>query len=260
MGKLNQAITSFLNKLAGSPPKSKRVSAIILAGGSSTRMGESGSKPWILLDGIPAIVHTLRAFDLAETVSEIVLVIREDERERYTDIASHFGIRKPLTLVNGGNSRQQSAKNGFLFCAENADFVAIHDGARCLITPQEIDSVCRAAFISGAAAAAAKVNDTVKLALSVNGELFIDKTVDRNTVYMAQTPQVFRTSVYHAATAVSEKDKITVTDDCSLAEHIEHPVRLVICSQNNLKLTTPSDIVWAEAILATRKNERGGAQ
>jgi 2-C-methyl-D-erythritol 4-phosphate cytidylyltransferase len=133
-----------------------------------------------------------------------------------------------------------------------ADMVAIHDGARCLITPEDIDRVVSEAAKHGAATAAAKGIDTVKLG-TANG--FIEKTLDRNHVWMAQTPQVFRTNVYHAALAIAERDGITVTDDCSLAEHIEHPVRLVECSRDNIKLTTKDDIARAEAILRARTEE-----
>lgn len=252
MGKLNSAFAAFLNAFGSKKPASQSTVAVIVAGGSSTRMGEGLSKQWLTVGGLPVIVHTLLAFERAETIREIVLVIKQDEQERYVGIAEQYGIRKPLSIVTGGDTRQQSAKNGFLACADRADFVAIHDGARCLVTPEEIDRVCRTAYTASAATAATKVYDTIKLATS-NG--YIEKTVDRNTVWLAQTPQVFGVNVYHAALAIAERDGIAVTDDCSLAEHIEHPVRLVECSRENLKLTTPHDIMLAEAILADRKKK-----
>lgn len=252
MGKLNSAFAAFLNAFGSKKPASQSTVAVIVAGGSSTRMGEGLSKQWLTVGGLPVIVHTLLAFERAKTIREIVLVIKQDEQERYVGIAEQYGIRKPLSIVTGGETRQQSAKNGFLACADRADFVAIHDGARCLITPEEIDRVCQDAYNVGAAAAAAKVHDTVKVS-AANG--FIEKTVDRNSVWLAQTPQVFSVNVYHAALAIAERDGIAVTDDCSLAEHIEHPVRLVECSRENLKLTTPHDIILAEAILADRKKK-----
>ena len=253
MGKLNKAVSAILNALGKKSPAKGSAVAVIVAGGSSTRMGDGVSKQWITLSGLPVIIHTLRAFEQAETVREIVLVVKEDELARYEDIAEEYRLQKPLSIVVGGATRQQSAKNGFLACADRADFVAIHDGARCLVTPDEIDRVCLTAFASGAAAAVTRVYDTVK---NVTPNGYIEKTVDRDTVRLAQTPQVFRTNVYHAALAVSEKDGIAVTDDCSLAEHIDYPIRTVECSPDNLKITTPEDLLRAEAILADRSTKK----
>lgn len=256
MGKLNTAITAFLNKFGGKAPKPRVTSAVIVAGGSSTRMGEGLSKQWMTVGGLPVIVRTLLAFEHAETVTDVVLVVKADELDRYHNIAEQYGLKKPLRIVTGGDTRQQSVKKGFLACADKADFVSIHDGARCLVTPEEIDRVCHAAYLAGAATAATRVHDTVKLATE-NG--YIEKTVDRDKVWLAQTPQVFKTALYHAVTAIAERDGISVTDDCSLAEHIEHPVRLVECSQDNLKLTTTEDIICAEAILAERQKKEANA-
>ena len=252
MGNIRSAISSFFGRVGTTPPVPKRVWAVILAGGSSTRMGGDISKQWLTLDGLPVIVRTLAAFDRAKTVSDILLVVRAEEKELYGGIAEKYGIGKLRGIAIGGDSRQASAKNGFSAVADKADMVAIHDGARCLITPEDIDRVVSEAAKHGAATAAAKGVDTVKLG-TANG--FIEKTLDRNHVWMAQTPQVFRTNVYHAALAIAERDGITVTDDCSLAEHIEHPVRLVECSRDNIKLTTKDDIARAEAILRARTEE-----
>ncbi len=251
MGKIKDAFASLLGRMSGKPRPQKTV-AIILAGGSSTRMGEGLSKQWLTLGCLPVIVHTLLAFDAAREIDELVLVIKKEQKENYRGLADTYGITKPLMLVTGGNSRAASAKNGFLACADRADFVAIHDGARCLITPDEIDRVCREAYSVGAATAAAPVVDTVKLA---NDSGYIDKTIDRNRVWLAQTPQVFAAGVYHAALAVAQRDAFSATDDCALAEHIGHHVKLVECSLDNLKLTTPADIPRAEAVLGRREKE-----
>ena len=253
MGKLNKAFIAFLNTFGKKAPRPPVTAAVIVAGGSSTRMGEGKSKQWITVGGLPVIVHTLIAFDRATTVNEIVLVVKENEQALYRGIAEQYGIKKTITLVLGGDTRQKSAKNGFLACADRVDFVAIHDGARCLVTPEDIDRVCENAYRSGAATAATRVYDTVKLATDSG---YIEKTLDRNRVWLAQTPQVFKVAVYHAATAIAERDGIAVTDDCSLAEHIEHPVRLVECPATNLKITLPDDILRAEAILADRAKKK----
>ena len=252
MGKINAAINALFSKLKSKGKKSVRTTAVIVAGGKSTRMGKEISKQWITLGGIPVIAHTVRAFDRAETIEDIILVIRKEEEEKYHEFSQRFGIRKPLTLVVGGETRQQSTQNGFLACADTAKYVAFHDGARCLITPEEIDRVCKEAYLHDAATAAVRASDTVKLA-SESG--FIEQTVDRNKVWMAQTPQVFKTSLYHAALAMAKKDEISVTDDCSLIEHIQHPVFLVECSKENLKITTRSDLIYVKAVLTDRKKK-----
>ena len=252
MGKLNSAINAFLNKLRSKSGVVQHTTAVIVAGGKSSRMGKDVSKQWISLGGIPVIAHTVHAFDRAETVKDIILVIRKDEEERYHDFAAKYNVKKPLRIVAGGETRQQSAKNGFLACAETAKYVAFHDGARFLITPEEIDRVCKEAYIHDAATAAVRVQDTVKSATESG---FIDQTLNRDNIWLAQTPQVFKTAVYHAAIAMAQKDDFTATDDCSLVEHIQHPVYLVECSKDNFKLTTRNDLIYAKAVLSERKRK-----
>ena len=253
MGKLNSAFAAFLNAFGSKKPASQSTVAVIVAGGSSTRMGEGLSKQWLTVGGLPVIVHTLLAFERAKTIREIVLVIKQDEQERYVGIAEQYGIRKPLSIVTGGETRQQSAKNGFLACADRADFVAIHDGARCLITPEEIDHVCRAAYRWEAATAATRAADTVKIA---DKFLFISSTPERAYVWQAQTPQVFKTSLYRTAAYVCRDEGVSVTDDNQMCEHIKIPVRLVECSKENIKITQQTDLLFAEAILKARAAEQ----
>ena len=131
---------------------------------------------------------------------------------------------------------------------ERSRFVAIHDGARCLITPEQIRKVCRAAYRHRAATAACPVTDTVKLA---NRRGFIDKTLDRDKIFLAQTPQVFHADLYRAALANVKDDSLT--DDNQLMEKVRHPVRLVDTGKDNLKITTPDDVARATFILAQRE-------
>ncbi len=229
--------------------KNRHTAAMILAGGNSTRMGEGISKQQLLLLGKPVIVHTLLSFQNCADVSEIVLVAKEDELPLYADYKETYGLSKLLAIVAGGETRQQSAKKGFLAVSEQTKYIAIHDGARCLVTSEEISAVCAAAYRYGAATAAVKSTETVKL--EKNG--FIDETLDREHIYLARTPQIFGIDIYRTALAISERDNIAVTDDCSLAEHIEYPVKLIPCSANNIKITTPEDILHATAVLQSRE-------
>ena len=214
-------------------------------------MGEGISKQLLTLSGIPVVVHTMLAFEHADTVSEIIVAAKKDELPLYAEFAKTYHITKFKKAVEGGDTRQQSVKNAFAAISDKTKFVAIHDGARCLVTREEIDRVCEAAYVSGAAAAAIRTPETVK---REKGGL-IAETLDRDHIWLARTPQVFGTDVYRTALAVAERDGITVTDDCALVEHIEYRIRLIPCSHHNIKITTAEDIPFAAAILSMRKME-----
>lgn len=231
--------------------KGHYTAAILAAGGSSSRMGEGISKQMLRLDGKPLIVHTLLAFEKAETVDEIVVVAKQSELPLYDEFKTIYGITKLKKTVTGGDSRQESIQKGFAAISEKSDFVAIHDGARCLITPEEIDRINHAAYATGAAAAARRTEETVKREKSG----LILETLDRDHIWLARTPQTFGADLYRAALAIAERDSLTVTDDCALVEHIDYRIRLVECSKHNIKITTTEDIPLAEAILAMRKSE-----
>jgi 2-C-methyl-D-erythritol 4-phosphate cytidylyltransferase len=147
-------------------------------------------------------------------------------------------------------TRQESVLNGLEKINPKAKFVAIADGARCLTNEDQITAVCRAAYKYKAATAAHRSTDTVKIADSKG---FIESTADRSTVWLAQTPQVFKTSLYRAAAYTALKKGFEATDDNSLVEFIKHPVRLVECGAQNIKITTREDLPVAEAILLERK-------
>ena len=175
-----------------------------------------------------------------------MIVSRGDEIEwARGELGSEFN--KVKTIVAGGKSRAESAYIGFCH-ADNADFVAIHDGARCLITPDMIDSVIRAAYLHSAATAASAVSDTLK---KVGDGGVITDTISRDGMYSAQTPQVFSRDLYAKATSgIDFNDKIT--DDNMLVEAIGGKVYAVETGRENIKITTPEDIGYAEYILAKR--------
>ena len=230
------------------------VSAVIAAGGSSTRLGGDTTKQMMTLCGLPVIVHTLLAFENCPRISEIVVVAKEDEVDRYAGFARQYGITKFKVAVKGGSTRQESVLNGFNATNEKADFVAVHDGARCLITPEEIENVLLSAYKYGAATASVSAFDTVKIADSKG---FISETVDRAKVRLAQTPQVFKRNLYCAAAYTAREEGFEATDDCMLCERINQRIKLVECSRENLKITTAEDIKAAERILAQRKEVKG---
>lgn len=247
-----QRIANLLRTLSGSDKRIRPTSAIIVAAGSSSRMGETGgvTKQHMELLGIPVVVRSLLAFQQCELISEIVVVARAaDELAIYDEYKINYGLTKLVSVVPGGETRQASVLRGFDAVSPKSDFVAIHDGARCLVTPEIIEKVCLAAYRNRAATAATAVRDTVKLA---DKHGFIDSTIDRSLVWLAQTPQVFYTPLYRAAAYNATEEEFVATDDNSLVERIQNPVKLVECGRQNIKITTPDDIQLAEQILAER--------
>ena len=236
-------------RTAGGTHMAPPTAAVIVAAGQSTRM-KGVSKQFLELEGIPVLAHTLRAFQRSRFIDQIVVVARAEDRERVEQLRRQFRITKLTAVVEGGATRAQSVRRGVAAIHKSMRFVAIHDGARCLVTPEMIRQVLRAAYRYNAASAAASVTDTVKLATRRG---FIEKTVDRDRVFLASTPQAFHVDLYHAATTLAAgKD---FTDDNQLMEHARIPVKLVDVGADNIKITTPEDIGRAEDILARRRRK-----
>lgn len=225
------------------------VSAIIVAAGGSVRMGIADSKQFIPLLGRPAIEYTLRAFEKCHFIKEIVVVCREQDKERIRLIADENGFSKVSSLVEGGASRAESVRNGIKAASERAKYFAIHDGARPLITVEEIERVIEAAFETGAATLGVPVKDTIKI---VDGYNKIESTPLRSQLRAVHTPQVFERELYQFALENAGDNMINFTDDCSLIEHMGGEVEVVKGSEENIKLTTPIDVVIAESILRER--------
>ena len=225
------------------------VSAIIVAAGGSTRMGTAGSKQFIPLLERPVIEYTLRAFQDCESISEIVVVSREQDAQQIKEIADNNGFSKVKAVVNGGDSRAHSVKNGIAAASSGAEYYAIHDGARPLITVEDIERVCEAAFETGAATLGTPVTDTIKI---VDGSDVIESTPLRSQLRAVQTPQVFESELYSFALDNAEDSLEGFTDDCSLIENMGGEVMVVDGSNENIKLTTPIDIIIAESILRSR--------
>lgn len=225
------------------------VSAIIVAAGGSVRMGIADSKQFIPLMGRPAIEYTLKAFESCYLIKEIVVVCREQDKERIRAIADENEFSKVKTLVEGGASRAESVRNGINAANEKAEYFAIHDGARPLITVEEIEHVVEAAFETGAATLGVPVKDTIKI---VDGYNKIESTPLRSQLRAVHTPQVFEKELYRFALENAGDNMINFTDDCSLIENMGGEVEVVKGNEENIKLTTPIDVVIAESILKNR--------
>ena len=212
-------------------------------------MGEGNSKQFIELEGLPVVVRTLKAYEAAECIHEIIVVAKEDEIPLYDNIKETYGITKLSKVVKGGSTRQESARFGSDEVDKRCKYIAVADAARCLVTPEEISRVVHAAYQWGAASAGIKATDSVKVC---DKSAFIDHTPERKLVWLAQTPQAFQINLYRAAAYVCRDEKFEATDDNQMAEHIRVPVKMVECSRENIKITEPSDLVFAKAVLAVR--------
>ncbi len=240
---------SLLQKMFGKRRKQTRpyCAALIAAAGSSTRYGGE-NKLLQPLDGIPVLVRTLLAIDSAQGIDEIIIAAREDELLHYAELCKAFGIRKPVKVIVGGATRTESVLRAALEASPEAEFFAVQDGARPLVTPALIDDVIAAAWTHLAAAPAIPVRDTIKVAHNA----LVESTPDRSTLFAVQTPQVFSADLLKAALQSALTDGAAITDDCSAVERLGKEVYLTEGSEENLKITTPLDLVIAEAILQRR--------
>lgn len=227
--------------------ESKRTFAVILAGGVGARMGAAVPKQELSLLGKSILSYSVEAFASANTIDGLVLVVREGEEPFAKSLLS--GCKKPALVVTGGAFRAESARLGVL--AAEADFVAIHDAARPLIHPDDIDRVVMTAWEHGAASAVTPVFDTVK---AVDGEGRILQTLSRDTLRLASTPQVFSRALYcRALDAVDTAP--SVTDDNMLIEALGEAVKGVELLHSNPKITTKEDLLFAEFLLGGKASE-----
>ena len=220
--------------------------AVIVAAGKSSRM-QGVDKQFLELEGVPVLIRSIRAFEELGFVREIAVVVREEEIPRTMEMARAFGLFKVKTICAGGTSRQQSVFNGVRTLSPECGFVAIHDGARPFIDPGAIAACVADAARCRAACAAVPVKDTIKL----RGEDgCIEGTPPRERLFIAQTPQVFERSLYTAAMENALARGEDYTDDCQLVEALGHRVFLSEGSYLNFKITTPEDLILAQALAA----------
>lgn len=222
--------------------------AIILAAGSGRRMGSDKTKQTLTIAGKTVLRHCLEAFESSSRVNSIVVVYKDGELD-FVNKECHF-LTKPFTLVKGGKCRAESASLGFYAASENADYVMIHDAARCLITPGEINSVLDAAIKHGAATASRAVTDTVK---RCDAEGRITDTLPRSEIRTVQTPQAFSKEVYREALKAAALLDEAVTDDNMLVEAIGVKPYCVQTLSTNIKITAGDDLPLAEMIIKMRE-------
>ena len=222
--------------------------AIVVAGGKGIRFGGNRPKQFLELNAIPIIVHTLKQFERSQQIDTVVVVLPPEEMAAFQSLQDTFELKKVARVVAGGETRAQSVQNG-LAVIEEADVVAVHDGVRPLVTPDEIDQVVTAAAANGAAILVTHVEDTIK---EIENNR-IARTVPRDRLRRALTPQCFRFDVLKRAyddLAEIEASGIEVTDDSFLVERLGVDVDVVSGSSINIKITTREDLAVAEALLS----------
>jgi 2-C-methyl-D-erythritol 4-phosphate cytidylyltransferase len=226
------------------------LSAIIVAGGSSQRMGFD--KLFAVIAGEPVIAHAIRAFEGATSVSEILVVARERCHHEITIICDKAGFKKVHAIVPGGERRQDSVRAGLDRIDRDIKYVAVHDAARPLITPEQIERAFEQCQVHGAAALAQPVNDTLKRG---DTNLGVVGSVDRHQLYAMQTPQIFERDLIENAYNDIYAGNISVTDEVSAVERLGRNIALVINDEFNFKITYPRDLPVADFIIRERAND-----
>lgn len=222
-------------------------SAVVVAAGSAQRM-EGIDKMLVSLGEFPVLVHTLYAFQDCSAFDEVVVVTREDLLIEVGRLCRQYNLDKVTKVVVGGAERIHSVRAGLQEVRTDAQLIAIHDGARPLVPQQVLEEAVARARVTGAAAPAVPVTDTIKRA---EDGLAVE-TVDRSALWAVQTPQVFEAGLIRAAVEKAVADGETLTDDCATVERLGMRVSLTAGSRENIKITTPFDLLLGEAILESR--------
>jgi len=221
--------------------------AIVVAAGKGTRLGGVRPKQFLELGGVPIIIHTLRQFERSQQIDEIIVILPPEETASFLSFAQDFGLKKVSRAVAGGATRARSVLCGLLTISE-AEIVAVHDGVRPLVTPDEIDATLQAARAHGAAILTASVGDTIK---EIEGDHVI-RTLPRANLRRALTPQCFRYDIlkraYNQLNEV-EASGMEITDDCLLVERLGIEIVAVAGSARNIKITNAEDLAIAEVLL-----------
>ena len=222
-------------------------SAVIVAAGSSQRMGSD--KIMMKLGAMPVLARTVLAFENNENVDEIIIVTKTEKLEEIADLCFKNGLHKVKQVVSGGATRMESALAGVSACRHGAELIAIHDGARPLVSQELITRTIEAARAYRAAVPAVASTDTLK---AVDERGFITGTLDRTMTRRVQTPQVFEADLIKGALTKAVELKLTLTDDCSAMDMMGVKTITVEGELTNIKITTPEDMVTAKAIVEDR--------
>lgn len=234
------------------------VTAILPAAGLGTRMGAETPKQFLALDGVPVLVFTLRRLAACSAIRDFVIATRAEEVDSLGTSLASENLGRPVQVVRGGDTRQDSVANALAQAPSNADLILVHDAVRPLVTLKQIEHVIAEAAACGAAILGIPAMDTVKevkRASLPTDVALITATIPRERVVLAQTPQVFRSALLLEAFARARQDGVSASDEAGLVERLGHDVHVVVGSERNLKITRPGDMELAEFYL---RQERAG--
>ena len=225
--------------------------AIIAAAGRGMRMGgDAQAKQFRELGGTPIIIHTLKRFEQCATIGQLVVVVPGSDVSEFIALAGRYRLSKLARVVAGGRTRTETVWRGLqAIRAATAEVVAVHDGVRPFVTPEEIDRTVRAAQTGGAAILALPVTDTIKEVCDGR----VTRTLERATLWHAQTPQCFRYDLLRRAYEQAIAENIEVTDDSALVERLGAIVAVIEGDARNIKITRPEDIALAEILVHSSK-------
>lgn len=231
--------------------------AIILAAGKGIRMKSGINKQYINLKGRPILSYTLEVFFSCDSIGEIIAVINPKDEEYFNMVLNGFRQSKPVKVVFGGEERQQSVQKGLARIDDRSDIIVIHDGARPFVTCRMIEDCIAGAKIDGAVTVGVPVKETIK---AVDEEGFIFETLNRDSIWITQTPQAFKRDIIVQAHKLAQIDKRTATDDAMLVEYLNYNVKMISGEYNNIKITTKEDLIIAESIIKQCKQELSGGK
>ena len=237
-----------LCKKVRKPEPVRSCGAVVLAAGSAQRMGFD--KMTVMLDGIPVLIRAISAFEWSPLIEEIVVVTRADRLAEIADLCAQYQLRKVTAVVSGGKTRTESALAGVMALKHDCALTAIHDGARPFVSQELIERCIQRASIQYAAVPVIKSVDTLR-EVDDNGTL--TGILDREHVVRIQTPQIFLTDLIKGALTDAVQKEKSFTDDAAAMERMGTPIQSVEGDADNIKLTTPQDLVVAEAILKRRR-------
>ncbi len=227
-----------------------KVTVLVPAAGMGKRMGKAVAKQFLPLGDKPMLAHTLLVFQRASEIDEIIPVLSEEDMETcLQDIIEQYHITKVKTLVVGGKERQDSVANGLKKLEKDASIVMVHDGVRPFVTNEMIRESIEFAKKGECVVAGVPIKDTIK---EVDDKRVVRNTLERSRLWAIQTPQTFPVKILKRAYSESYKHNVYGTDDSTLVERIGVPVRVIMGSYDNIKITTPEDLILAEEILKGR--------
>lgn len=224
-----------------------KVTAVILAAGKAKRMGGKKNKVFLRLRR-PILSHAIEAFEKNNLINEIILVANKDDFKNCEKLIKEEKFKKIKKIVQGRETRQKSSYNG-IFSINNSDIILIHDGARPFVTQDVITNSINDAIKYGAGVVAVPVKDTIKLSQKNSANDFVKRTLERENLWEIQTPQVFKTEIIKKAHQYCKKNNIKTTDDATMVEKIGVKVKITRGHYDNLKITTPDDLIIAKQIL-----------